>query len=85
MEEPRAAKNAAVSAAGVALFAVAGAGLVRTGGGKVWRIPVPYCDHHADGVDFDTDFDEPVVRFRWYAAFRAFCEANGTEPREPVA
>lgn len=83
--ETQLAKNAAVSAAGIALVAVAGAGFVQTGGGKVWRVPIPYCDRHADHVVLDTDFGSPVIRFRAYAAYRAFLAANGLTPSQPIA
>lgn len=83
LKEGQLGKNLAASAAGVALFAVAGAGFVQTGGGKVWRVAVPYCDGCSDGVALDTDLGRPVVRFRSHAVARAFCQANGLTPMAP--
>lgn len=84
IKESQLAKNAAVSAAGLALVAVAGAGFVQTGGGKVWRVPIPYCDQHREGVIVDTDFGTPVLRFRSYAAYSAFLSANSLAPSQPA-
>lgn len=83
LREGQMGKNAAASAVGITLFAVAGAGFIQTGGGKVWRIPVPYCEAHRDAVALDTDFGTPVIRFRSYSAFRAYCEANNLSPIAP--
>lgn len=82
LQESQHMKNAAKSAVGVALLVVGGSGGVETGGGKVWRIPVPYCEQHDAGIAFRTDFGTPVVMFRSYAQFRAFCAAHGTEARD---
>lgn len=81
--ESQMVKNAAASAAGLALVAVAGAGFVQTGGGKLWRVPVPYCDQHARSAIVATDFGTPVIRFRSYRAYGAFLTANARKPSPP--
>ncbi len=82
LQETQILKNVAASTLGVAMMAAGGGGSIETGGGKVWTIRVPYCDQHQQGVAFRPDFGTPIVQFRSLAAFRAFCAANGLEPRD---
>lgn len=83
IKDTQLAKNVAVSSTGLALVAVAGARFVQTGGGKVWRVSIPCCTAHDEGVALDTDLGSPVIRFRSYAAYRAFLAANSLTPLQP--
>jgi hypothetical protein len=85
LSESQTGKNVAASAAGVALFAVARTGFIQTGGGKVWRVPVPYCDGCSEGVQLNSELGTQVVQFRSHAVFVAFCRANFVEPRDVPA
>jgi hypothetical protein len=77
------AKNAAASAAGIALAGVVGVGFIRTGGGTTYTVQAPHCAAHDGGVLLDTSFGSPVIAFRSLAVLRAFCAANGTKPSPP--
>ena len=80
----KAGSNAAASAAGLALFAVAGAGFVRYGGGGSITLRTPACANHEGGARvLDASNGRATIGFRFRRAHRAFLEANRHATIEP--
>lgn len=64
----------------IGAIGIATVGVVRVGGGKLYRLSVPYCDAHDDCVELDFESRTLVIRFRSLPVARAFCAANGGTP-----
>lgn len=64
---------------GVATTVAAGRGYFRTGGGKTYRLAIPYCGQHYADADIDTDFGDLVVKLRSLRMHQAYCRANDVE------
>jgi hypothetical protein len=77
-------RNVAASAAGLALFAVAGAGFVQYGGGSKITLRTPACALHEGGARvFGASGGRAIIGFRSRRAHRAFLEANRHATIEP--
>jgi hypothetical protein len=80
----KAGSNAAASAAGLALFAVAGAGFVRYGGGTSITLRTPACAQHEGGARvFGVTNGRAIIGFRSRCVHREFLDANRHATVEP--
>ncbi len=65
----------------VAVTALTGGVVTRSGGGVTYTVQVPHCNDHKEGALLGAGSGSSVrIRFRSYPYLRAFCELNKVSP-----
>ena len=72
--------SAATAGKNLAVDAVTGGVLTRTGGGTRYTVEVPHCAEHQHGAELGSHTHGVKIRFRSYPFLRAFCALNQIDP-----